>query len=34
MWRLGPYNLYDKSHPSGHYVLDTTNPAHEVMAKK
>ena len=29
MWRLGPPNLFDKAHPSGHYVLDTANPTHE-----
>ena len=28
-WRLGPLNLFDKTRPSGHYVLDTSNPAHE-----
>ena len=34
LWRLGPSNLFDKNHPSGHYILDTTNPTHEAMAKK
>ncbi len=34
MWRLGPLNLFDKSLPSGHYVLDTSNPAHEQVAHK
>eukprot|EP00798_Chlamydomonas_sp_ICE-L_P022708 gene22707-29864_t len=34
MWRLGPNNLYDKHHPSGHYILDVTNPAHETIGKR
>ncbi|GAX76994.1 hypothetical protein CEUSTIGMA_g4441.t1 [Chlamydomonas eustigma] len=34
MWRLGPLNLFDKSHLSGHYVLDTQNPAHEQAAHR
>ena len=29
MRRLGPWNLLDKSHPSGHYCLDLGNPNHE-----
>ena len=32
MWRLGPPNLFDKAHPSGHYVLDTANPTHEQVS--
>jgi hypothetical protein len=29
MWRLGPLTLFDKAHPTGHYILDLTNPSHE-----
>ncbi|GLI68625.1 hypothetical protein VaNZ11_013103, partial [Volvox africanus] len=34
MWRLGPANLFDKAHPTGHYVLDLNNPHHESVARK
>ncbi len=29
MWRLGPHHVFDRTHPSGHYILDLSNPAHE-----
>lgn len=29
MWRLGPANLFDRQHPTGHYILDLANSAHE-----
>eukprot|EP00798_Chlamydomonas_sp_ICE-L_P005911 gene5911-33483_t len=34
MWRLGPINVFDKNHPSGHYVLDLNQPLHEMVARK
>lgn len=34
VWRLGPANVFDRAHPSGHYVLDVSNPAHESVAKR
>ncbi|KAG2440423.1 hypothetical protein HYH02_010310 [Chlamydomonas schloesseri] len=34
MWRLGPANVFDRAHPTGHYILDLANPAHEVVARK
>jgi len=34
MWRLGPDKLFDRNHPSLHYVLDISQPAHEQVARK
>ncbi|KAG2497889.1 hypothetical protein HYH03_004155 [Edaphochlamys debaryana] len=34
MWRLGPANLFDRAHPTAHYILDLGNPAHEQVARK
>lgn len=28
-WRLGPLTVFDRNHPTMHYVLDMANPAHE-----
>ncbi|KAL6748153.1 hypothetical protein V8C86DRAFT_2885468 [Haematococcus lacustris] len=34
MWRLGPSTVFDRLHPSGHYILDLANPSHEQVARK
>ncbi|KAG1666022.1 hypothetical protein FOA52_010932 [Chlamydomonas sp. UWO 241] len=34
LWRLGPANLFDRAHPSAHYILDCSNPSHEIVARK
>lgn len=33
MWRLGPSNLFDRAHPSGHYIFDCSSPSHERVVR-
>ena len=32
VWRLGPLNVFDRAHPSLHYILNLSLPAHEKVA--